>query len=386
MTITRLDWRPAPVFGALAMTAGVALSGAVMVSRPVLIAFAAPFLAVLIVVGRTRLTTGISIDPAAPLTRCFEGETVSLRWGITAPENAEIALEATGTQVQNLTRIDGTVTADITVERWGNYALEFRVKASTGMWIAEARVRGGSLRVYPYAQPEKMQMPVGELPRRIGTHLSHSPGSGVEFAGIRPFQAGDALRMVNWVVSARRADMHVNERLTERSADVSIVVDTYAQQPGPAGESLERCVHGAVSTAQSALRRGDRAALVCLGSRTPRWLAPQPGRRQFYQVLDAVLEGEAARALTGTLVPRAAAPPGSVVVAFSPLLDAQFGLALVDLRRRGHPVLAVDVLSGPPFGDDLDPLIARMWRLERGALYRDLSTAGIEVVQWENRR
>lgn len=377
----KLDWRPAPAFGALATSAGLALAGAVMVGRPALIAFAAPMLAVLLVVARMGRSDDISVAGQGDVTRCFEAEKVTLRWTLTAPSIAEISLEAPHVEVIELSRDDRELTAVVEAKRWGNYSLRLQFKASTGMWTGEGSLNAGTLRVYPYAQPEKLRIPTGELPNRIGTHLTRHAGPGVEFSGIRQFQAGDALRMVNWIVSARRNDLHVNERLSERAADVAVVVDTYPEPPGPASDALERCVRGAVSTAQAALRRGDRAAIVCLGHK-PRWLSPGSGRRQFYQVLDAVLEGESPRSLTGTLVPRAAAPPGAVVVAFSPLLDTQFGLSMVELRRRGHPVLAVDVLSGPPFSDDIDPLLARIWRLERAALYRDLGSAGIEVVRW----
>ena len=70
------------------------------------------------------------------------------------------------------------------------------------------------------------------------------------------------------------------------------------------------------------------------------------------------------------------------MVAFSTLLSTEFALALIDLCKRGHTVVAVDVLEGAPFEDELDPLIQRMWALERSAMYRDLGTIGIDVVHW----
>lgn len=75
-------------------------------------------------------------------------------------------------------------------------------------------------------------------------------------------------------------------------------------------------------------------------------------------------------------------PTGAVVVAFSTLLDTEFALALIDLRRRRHRVVVVDVLDGTPFAEELDPMSARMWRLERSAMYRDMGTVGVDVVPW----
>ena len=102
---------------------------------------------------------------------------------------------------------------------------------------------------------------------------------------------GDQLRTVNWPVSARRGSLHVTERLSERAADVVVLVDTYPQPAGPATEATERTVRGAVQVVQSALRSGDRAGRRRARGPSPRWLGADIGRRQFYRVLDAVLGG-----------------------------------------------------------------------------------------------
>ena len=92
--------------------------------------------------------------------------------------------------------------------------------------------------------------------------------------------------------------------------------------------------------------------------------------------------GVSGRQVTGTLAPQPAVPPGAVVVAFSTLLDTAFGMALIDLRRRGHVVVVVDVLQGYPLGGDADPLLQRMWALERSVMCRDMRVMGVEVVSW----
>ena len=147
--------------------------------------------------------------------------------------------------------------------------------------------------------------------------------------------------------------------------------------------ATERTARGAAQVVQSALRNGDRAGIVVLGGRRPRWLGADIGRRQFYRVLDAVLGvGSGFETTTGTLAPPAAVPPGAIVVGFSTLLDTEFALALIDLRKRGHVVVAVDVLEGAPFEDEQDPLVARMWALQRSAMYRDMGAIGVDVVSW----
>ena len=55
---------------------------------------------------------------------------------------------------------------------------------------------------------------------------------------------------------------------------------------------------------------------------------------------------------------------------------------MIDLRKRGHTVVAVDVLEGAPFEEERDRLVARMWSLQRSFMYRDMGTIGVDVVAW----
>ena len=54
-------------------------------------------------------------------------------------------------------------------------------------------------------------------------------GDGTEFAGIRPFHAGDRLRRINWRVSLRTGALHVVDApAARRTAAVLLVVDALA--------------------------------------------------------------------------------------------------------------------------------------------------------------
>ena len=292
--------------------------------------------------------------------RCFETEQTRLTVWVTEEAGASgaSAVELTVAAVEGMqlevldpdTRHAKTVAA--AAQRWGRYPVRARVDVDRARWVAGGnghRRRRRCPRVSVDAAAVDSD-PATELLDRLGTHLTRHIGPGVEYADIRAYVPGDQLRTVNWPVSARRGQLHVTERLTDRAADVVVLIDGYPQPAGPATDATERIVRGAAQVVQTRAAHGDRAGIVALGGNRPRWLGADIGQRQFYRVLDAVLgAGEDSKTRTGTLAPRAAVPARAIVIAFSTLLDTEFALALIDLRRRGHVVLAVDVLESSPF-------------------------------------
>ncbi|MBF6214517.1 DUF58 domain-containing protein [Nocardia puris] len=390
---SELRWRPAPLVYMLAGCAAVALLSAVLFTRWQLVVFAAPLLGVLATAPWQRSRTRIQVDGSGTL-RCFEQEEVVLTVAAFVESGHALlrlkpeAAPGLGVEIEEASD-SGAAPAGLRLAlsagRWGRYPVSARVSALSpaGLAIATVTLPAGQLFVYPVTDPQRMRLPRTELPERLGTHLTRRHGPGVEYADIRAYAPGDQLRTVNWSVSARRGRLYVTERLTNRSADVVVLVDTSQQAPGPATDSLELSVRGAAQVVQSTLQAGDRTAVVCLGE-APRWLRPDIGRRQFYRIVDTVLDvGDEHIPTTGTLAPHAAVPLGAIVVAFSTLLDTQFALALIDLRKRGHVVVVVDVLRGTPFREGLDETLSRMWQLERASMYRDMGTVGVDIVRWD---
>jgi uncharacterized protein (DUF58 family) len=375
---------------AIVTCSAVALAVAVIGGYWQLVAFAAPLLGILVSIGWQRHVPTVHVHAEPASQRCFESEEARLNMWVTA-ETDDVSVDL------KLKAVDGmrleTVESDsqerqaavVAADKWGRYpiAAHVNVVARGGLVLGTGMVDAADVFVFPVAPPQSTAIPRTDLLDRLGTHLTRYIGPGVEYADVRRYVPGDQLRTVNWPVSARRGSLHVTERLTDRAADVVVLIDGYPQPPGPATEATDRVVRGAVQVVQSALRSGDRAGIVALGGRHPRWLGADIGRRQFYRILDAVLTaGDGFETTPGTLAPRAALPPGAIVIAFSTLLDTEFALALIDLRKRGHTVVAVDALEGPPFAEDRDKLVGRMWSMQRSFMYRDMGTIGVDVVSW----
>jgi uncharacterized protein (DUF58 family) len=389
-TEVELRWRPSPLTRTLVTCATAALAVAVVGGYWQLVAFAAPLVGVLVSIAWQHQVPKVHVYGEPGSHRCFESEESRLDvWAVA--ETPDVAVDLTfeavdGMRLETVEPAAGRKqTVTVTTDTWGRYPIVGRVKvlARGGLILGTGTADAANVFVFPLAPPQSTAIPRTELLDRLGTHLTRHIGPGVEYADVRRYVPGDQLRTVNWPVSARRGSLHVTQRLTDRAADVVVLVDGYPQPPGPATEATDRVVRGAVQVVQSALRSGDRAGVVVLGDRHPRWLGADIGRRQFYRILDAVLTaGDDFETTPGTLAPRAAMPPGAIVIAFSTLLDTEFALALIDLRKRGHTVVAVDVLEGAPFEDERDGLVARMWSLQRSFMYRDMRTIGVDVVSW----
>jgi uncharacterized protein (DUF58 family) len=392
-TEVELRWRPSPLTRSLVTCAAAALAVAVIGGYWQLVAFAAPLVGVLVSIGWQRNVPKVHVHAEPGEQRCFESEETRLTVSATVQdsENTDVTVDLTleivdGMRLETVDPVSAArQTAAVTADKWGRYPLVARVNVAArgGLVLGTGVVDAATVYVFPLAPPQSTAIPRTELLDRLGTHLTRHIGPGVEYADVRRYVPGDQLRTVNWPVSARRGNLHVTERLTDRAADVVVMIDAYPQPPGPASEASDRVARGAVQVVQSALRSGDRAGVVVLGDRRPRWLGADIGRRQFYRILDAMLTaGDSFETTPGTLAPRAALPPGAIVVAFSTLLDTEFALALIDLRKRGHTVVAVDVLEGAPFEEERDGLVARMWSLQRSFMYRDMRTIGVDVVSW----
>ena len=387
-----LRWRPSPLTRGIITCAAAALAVAVIGGYWQLVAFAAPLVGVLVSIGWQREVPKVHVHAEPGSARCFESEETRVSvWAVaeTADVGLDLTLEAVDGMrletVETVSRLRQTVA--VAADKWGRYPILARVNvlAPGGLVLGTGVADAANVFVFPLAPPQSTAIPRTELLDRLGTHLTRHIGPGVEYADVRRYVPGDQLRTVNWPVSARRGSLHVTERLTDRAADVVVLIDGYPQPPGPATDATDRIARGAVQVVQSALRSGDRAGVVALGGRRPRWLGADIGRRQFYRILDAVLTaGDGFETTPGTLAPRAAVPPGAIVIAFSTMLDTEFALALIDLRKRGHTVVAVDVLEGAPFEEDRDRLVARMWSLQRSFMHRDMGTIGVDVVSWRS--
>ena len=412
-------------------TIGVVLVGTgVVLGRPLLAAAGTPFL-VLLAYGVTArrpdaVDVAIRLDPDE---RTVEGERVELRvaadagkpvdllavrvplsTGLLAPAtDRDEAAPVTGSDPTTATlrsphrrtvpfirhgaagvsRMDEVV--ELAAGRWGRWTVgpaELVLRTGGGAIQARVQLPAGEIAVYPAAGAHSAVLNVGRLPNRAGDHASRTLGEGIEFAGIAEHVAGLSQRRVNWAVSSRRGQLHVNRFATERALDLVLALDAFSDVGEYGRSSLDVSLRGSVGLAQSYLRRQDRVGVVAIGG-ILRWLAPDVGQRQLYRIAEQLLWVRLDASFVDPdleRVPRSALPPGALVVLFSPLLDRRAAEAARELRERGHPVVVIDVLTvepKPARANRLGGPALRLWRLDRMALHRELGAAGIACVRWD---
>ena len=423
-----LSWAPTAHYRRLASVALLPLLAAVVFGRPGYLVLAAPMVAALALAAR-RPRYGTQAGVRVSADRCFEGEqvviavnaepggpadsagvrlslppalTVSGGPGSAGPGSGGPASDrpgsgGTGGRGRSGGPADpvqgggGPVEAEwrVTAQRWGRWdgRILVTVRSRGGLFAGTAALNLGEITVFP-RPPSLAQLALpAQLRTRIGDHIDRRPGEGVEFAGVRPFVPGDRLRRINWPVTSRRGALHVNQLAAEQAAEIVVVIDATTDTGPPGESSLDRAVRGAAGIARAYTRAGDRVGVITLYGPL-RWVAPGIGQRQFYRIVESVLDVRRLYSFVApdmTWIPPAVLPAGALVIMFSPLLDERAIDAVIDLRERGYPVIVTDVLgtSPAPSAEPAGPGLAlRLWRLERQALRYRLESLGIPVVGW----
>lgn len=284
-----------------------------------------------------------------------------------------------------------TESARATAGRWGVYdvgRLALRVHRP-GRYVLYEELSNAGIQVKVFPGAERILRGVVPPTTQVysGNYVSRAAGEGIEFAVVRPFTYGDDLRHVNWRVTSRRRELHVNRFHIERNADVVMFLDTFTDVRAGDLSTLDLSVRGAASLAWRYLSRKDRVGLVGFGG-VVTWLGVASGQMQVYRIADHLLRTRPAESFAWKAIeflPRGTLPPQALVVAFSPLVDARSIRALHDLRERGFALVVIDVLDedGVPAEPSAEGRLAhRVWKLERQALRFELNARGIPVVRW----
>jgi uncharacterized protein (DUF58 family) len=394
----QVSWHPSRHARRLFTLAVAALLMALLTRNPALAGVAGPPLLLLSAFFPGRFRGGgrpgqLNIRVGLTSTRMYEGEPVAVDVSVADDEHdARWEFEpGKGIDPGSAITVNGA-TARFTFEvpRWGKREVG-RVSLSLhDRWrLTEGRLTFTlpSVHCYPSPAVQRTEVVLSRLPNRLGEHRARVAGDGTEFNGIREFVPGDRQRAINWPATTRLGRLQVNTFAAERSQDVVLLVDATSDVGAPGMSALDLGLRGTAGAARAYLNGRDRVGVITYQWGGAHWLAPSLGRRQVYKIIDVLLASDTgyARGAVFSRLPRAALPPGSLVVAFSPLLDGRFVEALRDMRERGFSLIVVDVLNAEPPARrrSADVAARRIWLMEQEAIRFSLRELGVPVVHWD---
>ncbi|HVH48062.1 MAG TPA: DUF58 domain-containing protein [Labilithrix sp.] len=131
-----------------------------------------------------------------------------------------------------------------------------------------------------------------------GTYKSSFKGQGLAFREVRPYQAGDDVRTIDWNVSARMNETFVKVFVEEREMTVMLAVDLSASERFGTARAPKARVASEVAAllAFSAIRNNDRVGLILSTSKVERIVPPKKGEKHVMRVVREILGFEAPEA------------------------------------------------------------------------------------------
>ncbi|MFU8816634.1 MAG: DUF58 domain-containing protein [Pseudomonadales bacterium] len=122
-----------------------------------------------------------------------------------------------------------------------------------------------ALRFRPLIEPRAATSVVSA---RGGTRLSKQRGRGIDFSEVRPYQAGDDIRTIDWRVTARRNLPHTKVFREERERLTLVVVDQSQSMFFGSRERLKSVAAAEVAAmvAWRAIRHNDRVGGLVMGN------------------------------------------------------------------------------------------------------------------------
>jgi uncharacterized protein (DUF58 family) len=405
-------WTPTRALGRAVLMTGTLVLLAVVIGRLDLVVLAAPFAVGATWALRARPTEAPVVSIGVPTDPAAEGGPAQAVVTVTNPDAVPLDVAVVRVQHARWLRLRGTARPygmdiqprrgfdlDLTgvALRWGHHevgpATAYAVACDCLMISSTSAVAASRIRVHPVVPAFRADETMPRSSARVGVHRSRRTGEGGELAGVRRYGPGDRLRRIDWRVTLRSRELHVAQTLSDRDAEVVVVLDVLheaGQSGGIHGKAtvVDTTVRAAAAITEHYLRQGDRVGLLEY-SGLPRILRAAGGRRHLQAALEWLLR---TRSSAGAGDPPVFGidphliPASALVVVLTPLLGARSVDMIAKLARAGRAVIAIDTLGDlanePVTGSQWTLVAQRLWRLERDNTIAELREVGVPVTAW----
>lgn len=181
-----------------------------------------------------------------------------------------------------------------------------------------------------------------------GEYHSAFKGKGMTFSEVRAYQYGDAIRDVDWNVTARYNQPYVKIFEEERELTVMLLVDVSGSKDFGTTQKYknELMTEIAAVLSFSAITNNDKIGVILFSDKVEKFIPPQKGRKHILRIIRELLTFEpqskqtniagALEYLTNAIKKR------SIAFLLSDFIDSQFKNAMT-IANRKHDLVALQV-------------------------------------------
>ena len=182
-----------------------------------------------------------------------------------------------------------------------------------------------------------------------GEYHSAFKGRGMSFAEVREYRVGDAVRDIDWNVTARTSRPYVKVFEEERELTVMLLVDVSKSLDFGTSERTQRelVAEIAATLAFSSLNNNDKVGLVMFSDKVERYIPPQKGKKHVLHILRELLSYKANSCLTNVNVGieflMRTQRKRSIGFLLSDFIDSPDFVKTLSMGAKRHDIVAVRV-------------------------------------------
>lgn len=127
-----------------------------------------------------------------------------------------------------------------------------------------------------------------------GEYHSSFKGQGMAFSKVREYQYGDAIRDIDWNVTARLHKPYVKVFEEERELTVMLLIDLSSSQNIGSHTRIKREIitEIAATLSFSAIQNNDKIGVLLFSDKIEKLILPQKGRKHILRIIRELLEYE----------------------------------------------------------------------------------------------
>jgi uncharacterized protein (DUF58 family) len=204
-------------------------------------------------------------------------------------ENEIICFEITGGAIK-------TVSYRVKPKKRGEFLfpdMHIRITGVLGLCVRSRIIPvADSVRVYPNLKDMRNNNLLIVQKRRLlaGFQKIRQLGIGTEFESIREYNCGDDYRHINWTVTARMGQLHVNQYEPEKNQYVYILMDTSRVMNEEINgiTRLDYAVNAAFIVAETAMNHGDNIGFMAFDNEIRKLVKAGKGMAHFQRMAESL--------------------------------------------------------------------------------------------------